>query len=56
MELITKQKNKNACAALTQEEEIDLCEKFIAENKELIAINYILCLVMGISDVVVGTR
>lgn len=49
----TRNEIKKVCESLTREEAIELCEKLIAENEELKAINYILRLIMSISDAVV---
>lgn len=48
-----RNKIKKVCESLTQEEAIELCKELIAENEELKAINYILRLIMSISDAVV---
>lgn len=47
---------KEVCKPFTREEAIELCEMLIAENEELKAINYILRLIMAISDAVMGTK
>lgn len=44
---------KKICESLTRDEAIELCEKLIAENEELKAINYILRLVMVVGHAVV---
>ena len=49
----TRNEIKKVCESLTQEEAIELCKELIAENEELKAINYILRLIMSISDAVV---
>lgn len=49
----TRNEIKKVCESLTREEAIELCEELIAENEELKAINYILRLIMSISDAMV---
>lgn len=49
----TRNEIKKVCESLTREEAIELCKELIAENEELKAINYILRLIMSISDAVV---
>lgn len=44
---------KKVCESLTRDEAIELCKELIAENEELKSINYILRLIMSISDAVV---
>lgn len=49
----TRNEIKKVCEFFTREEAIELCKELIAENEELKAINYILRLIMSISDAMV---
>ena len=51
-----RNKIEKVCESLTREEAIEFCEKLIAENEDLKAINYILRFTMAISDLVIDAK